>query len=242
MQNAWLREAGDKLFFVANDDIHGYELWVVERHDVDDDGIRDDHEAADSQRLFSTEATWTHLLLADSDSDGLLDGEEANRGEADGYRKVRVATNPRLADTDGDGFMDGVEVLLLGTDPLDPDSPDPNDPNYADRDGDGLPALIDPDDTSWDADGNLFHDAWEALHAARLDAGGPVTIPGDVNGDGQSNNQDAIMIFNWTLDNIPTLPCPSQADFVADGFINNLDAVACFNRSLGLGQPLPIYP
>ena len=48
------------------------------------------------------------------DGDGLLDVEEEAIGTD--------ALNP---DTDGDGFDDGEEVLLMGTDPLDPLDPTP---------------------------------------------------------------------------------------------------------------------
>jgi hypothetical protein len=48
------------------------------------------------------------------DGDALLDVEEAAIGTD--------ALNP---DTDGDGFDDGEEVLVMGTDPLDPLDPTP---------------------------------------------------------------------------------------------------------------------
>ncbi len=53
--------------------------------------------------------------VPDMDGDALLDVEEAAIGTD--------ALNP---DTDGDGFDDGQEVLLMGTDPLDPLDPTPN--------------------------------------------------------------------------------------------------------------------
>jgi hypothetical protein len=52
--------------------------------------------------------------VPDMDGDDLLDVEEATIGTD--------ALNP---DTDGDGFDDGQEVLLMGTDPLDPLDPEP---------------------------------------------------------------------------------------------------------------------
>ena len=45
----------------------------------------------------------------DMDRDDLLDIEEA-----------AIGTDVLNPDTDGDGFDDGREVLLMGTDPLDP--------------------------------------------------------------------------------------------------------------------------
>jgi hypothetical protein len=52
--------------------------------------------------------------VPDMDGDGLLDLAEATFG-----------TNALTPDTDGDGFEDGEEVLLLGSDPLDPQDPAP---------------------------------------------------------------------------------------------------------------------
>ncbi len=52
--------------------------------------------------------------VPDMDGDELLDVEE----EA-------IGTNALNPDTDGDGFDDGEEVLLMGTDPLDPLDPEP---------------------------------------------------------------------------------------------------------------------
>ncbi len=52
--------------------------------------------------------------VPDMDGDELLDEEEATIGTD--------ALNP---DTDGDGFDDGEEVLVMGTDPLDPLDPTP---------------------------------------------------------------------------------------------------------------------
>ncbi len=52
--------------------------------------------------------------VPDMDGDALLDVEEA-----------AIGTNARNPDTDGDGFDDRQEVLLMGTDPLDPLDPTP---------------------------------------------------------------------------------------------------------------------
>jgi len=82
----------------------------------------------------------TNPLRADSDNDGLIDGAEVNQ-----YK-----TDPRKTDTDGDGISDGAEVNRLKTDPLEADSDgdglsDGNevnqyktDPLKTDSDGDGL--------------------------------------------------------------------------------------------------------
>ncbi len=53
--------------------------------------------------------------VPDMDGDRLLDVEE-----------VAIGTDALNPDTDGDGFDDGEEVLLMGTDPLDPLDPTPD--------------------------------------------------------------------------------------------------------------------
>jgi outer membrane protein OmpA-like peptidoglycan-associated protein len=82
----------------------------------------------------------TDPLKADTDGDGLKDGEEVNVNK----------TDPTKADTDGDGLKDGEEVETYKTDPLkvDTDGDGLNDgdevlkyktdPLKADTDGDGL--------------------------------------------------------------------------------------------------------
>jgi len=103
----------------------------------------------------------------DSDNDGLLDGEEVERGtdplnpDTDGDEvpdgdEVERGTDPLNPDTDGDGLADGVEIRI-GTDPLNPDT-----------DGDGLA------DGSEDRDGDGEIDACDST---------PPLI--DVNGDGE---------------------------------------------------------
>jgi hypothetical protein len=69
--------------------------------DPDADGLSNDQEAA----------LGTDPLRADTDGDGVKDGDEVNV----------YHTNPLLADTDGDGFSDGDETAA-GTNPNDPQS------------------------------------------------------------------------------------------------------------------------
>lgn len=87
--------------------------------------------------------TWsTDPLVADADGDGLDDSEELDAG-----------ADPDLADTDGGGTDDGVEVLRDGTDPADAGD------DVLDHDGDGLgdeeeAALgLDPENPDGDGDG-----------------------------------------------------------------------------------------
>ncbi|WP_136717973.1 helix-turn-helix transcriptional regulator [Halorientalis salina] len=100
------------------------------------DGDRDD-DGLDNR------AEWelgTVPFVADTDQDGLTDGQEYHTygtdpnatdtdddGLADGVEVNRYGTNPTEPDTDGDGLDDGTEVTTYGTDPTAPDT-----------DGDGL--------------------------------------------------------------------------------------------------------
>jgi hypothetical protein len=98
--------------------------------DKDRDGLPDDFEQAngldpndpidaqedqDSDGLTALQEfqLGTNLRIADSDGDGIQDGEEVAAG-VDGF-----ITNPLNADTDGDGLRDGLEVLA-GSSPTDP--------------------------------------------------------------------------------------------------------------------------
>jgi hypothetical protein len=87
--------------------------------------------------------TWSHVLLdpaADSDGDGLTDGQEANV----------TLTNPFSADTDGDGLPDGYEVQHACLNPLSNESAPLSMVHLAHAPGQGdgeghLPPMDDPD-------------------------------------------------------------------------------------------------
>lgn len=104
--------------------------------DQDGDGLPDDYEQAnglnpndpidaledqDNDGLSALEEynAGTDLNVADTDGDGINDGEELVAGE-DGY-----ISNPLLVDTDGDGLNDLLEVMVSS------DPSDFNDHNYA---------------------------------------------------------------------------------------------------------------
>jgi hypothetical protein len=121
--------------------------------DFDGDGVTNIEEAL----TFGTSP-----LLADTDGDGLDDGDEIGIGSnplsddsdsdglTDGDEAFVYGTNPTDEDSDVDGLTDGEEVLVTGTSPLsaDTDNDDLNDfeelfsygtdPVSADSDSDGL--------------------------------------------------------------------------------------------------------
>ncbi len=105
----------------------------------------------------------TNPRVADTDGDGLSDGDEVLKyhtdplkadtdgdGLSDGDEVTKYHTDPLKADTDGDGLSDGDEVTKYHTDPLKADTDGDGlsdgdevtkyktDPLKADTDGDGL--------------------------------------------------------------------------------------------------------
>ncbi len=99
--------------------------------DTDRDGLSDGVELGRSMPIAGTQcpgfvadadpATTTNPNQADSDGDGVPDGVEDANGNG---RRDMGELDPANVDSDGDGFSDGDE-LLVGTDPLNPMSPDP---------------------------------------------------------------------------------------------------------------------
>ncbi len=143
--------------------------------DTDGDGLTDDHED-----LIGTDPN-----DADSDDDGIGDGEEVNPG-ADGF-----VTDPLDPDTDGDGLQDGTETgLAAGL----PDT----DPAVFVPDADPQ-ATTDPTDPDTDKD-TLRDGDEDADHNGRMDA--LETDPGDPDTDGDT--------FDDAADTCPLHPNPLQ--------------------------------
>lgn len=156
------------------------------------------------------------LINADSDFDGLADDVE-----------LALGTNPVRWDTDYDGISDYDEVMIYGTDPLDPDSDgdtmadgwelskglNPGSASDADGDvdGDGLPNdqeyqnRTNPNDADTDGDG--MNDGYEVANGLDplVDDSGD-----DADGDGILNGQER-------LDNTDPQDSDTDDDGLSDG-------------------------
>ncbi|MEA2029951.1 MAG: hypothetical protein U9N49_13405 [Campylobacterota bacterium] len=114
--------------------------------------------------------------LADSDGDGLLNGEEdANwNGVVDDGE-----TDPNNKDTDGDGLWDGNEIRSYGTDPLNPDTDD-------DGIDDGR-EVYSCDELEFDTQKVTQHFAANVHHGDSPDVIDALDQYNDSDGDGRSN-------------------------------------------------------
>ena len=169
-----------------------------ETQDDDGDGLPNDREAELN----------TDRALADTDEDGLTDGEEV----------LEAGTSPLAPDTDGDGILDGDEVAQ-GTDPLDgvqapadeapeetqvtEDLPAEEQPQpdqaaavAGDSEGDGLEDAIefelgtDPADTDTDDDGLTDGDEYYIFQTGTRnpDSDGDGVVDGDEAANGTDPN------------------------------------------------------
>ncbi len=133
----------------------------------------------------------TNPLSADTDKDGLTDGQEVRiyhtnalkwdtdgDGLSDGDEVLKYHTDPLRTDTDGDGLSDGDEILKYHTDPL-----------KADTDGDGLSdgeevLIYHTDPLKVDTDGDGLSD-WEEVKMYHTDP-----LKTDTDGDGLSDGDE----------------------------------------------------
>lgn len=169
--------------------------WASDDHDADgipdsldadddNDCLADNREDGNGNGIYEPWRGETNPLDADSDDDGLTDGNCGSEDlNADGVWEPGLGeTDPRQADSDGDGIPDGTEKGLAAPEGADTDLAafvpdlDPattTDPLNPDTDGDGLP------DGTEDADRN-----------GRVDAG--ETDPGaeDTDGDGYPDGEE----------------------------------------------------
>ncbi len=120
----------------------------------------------------------------DKDGDGLVNLEEYKHG-----------TDPTKPDTDGGGVNDGDEVLMMGTDPLNPSDDKYTDTKKVDTDGGGVyddeeikygTRPLDPKDDDSDRDG--MPNWWEKKYG--LDPYDPSDANKDKDGDGLTNLEE----------------------------------------------------
>lgn len=175
----------------------------LDQSDIDLDGIGDECDPdadGDGLELEREEELGTSDLDADSDDDGLTDGDEvdvhmtnplsadSDDDELSDPQEIERGTDPNDLDTDDDGVLDGLEVQR-GTDPLNPDSDDDGL-----NDGDEAELRTDPLDP--DSDDGGVNDGDE--FAAGTDPLNPADdLPDGNNGinNGDNNNGDNNGIF-----------------------------------------------
>lgn len=117
--------------------------------------------------------TWTNIIDADSDFDGLTDAEESPL-----HAPYVTSTDPNTADSDADFLSDGLELKAYHTDPANPDTDEDGlsdggeilnwqtNPFMPDTDGDGLLDgrelfVLQTNPLKPDTDGDTFSDAEE---------------------------------------------------------------------------------
>ena len=159
--------------------------------DDDNDGLADVVETSTGVFVDATD-TGTDPFVADTDGDGLTDGDEVNVYTTDPTEvdtdedqlsdadEINVhGTNPLDRDTDGDGASDGVEINA-GTDPLDEDDKPP--PGLGDVNGSGGTA-----------------DAVDVQLVINAALGLPVEYDCDLNEDDHVNAIDIQLVVNAAL-------------------------------------------
>ncbi len=174
---------------------------LVGEQDTDGDGLTDREE---NER-------GTDPLVADSDGDELLDGDEVETHQ----------TDPLLADTDADGLPDGQEVEQTNTDPRNPDTDadllndgdeieNNTDPRLLDTDQDGLNDGVEislgTDPRQQDTDRDGLRDGQENQTCPR-----PTTPDSDADGIIDGNDREPCNTTNPALTASAIAGAPTQA-------------------------------
>jgi len=183
--------------------------------DADGDGLTDTEEGQ----------LGTNALMADTDADALLDGEE-----------VKVyQTNPLVPDTDADGLPDGAEVQQYTTDPRNPDMDTDllndgdeieakTDPKVGDTDqdglGDGTEISLGTDPHQQDSDRDGLLDGQENQTCPR-----PLTPDSDSDGIIDSNDRDPCNATNPALTASAIAGAPTQTPVPPTAIIPTLTLV-----------------
>jgi len=190
--------------------------------DADLDGLPDACEVASPAATGAS-----NVLLADSDGDGLLDGEEQVAVDCTSTIPPKKTTDPRKYDTDGDGYSDGLEFCVLSSDPLLASSPNKSDSANADADADadGLPNGIDPDSANRDTDGDGYLDGYERTAGTDPTSASSHPALGDLNGSGCVWNSDIIRLKQQVAGANPTSIILQNMDVTLDGRFTNSDVI-----------------
>ena len=206
--------------------------------DTDADGVSNQLDPANTNPCIPN-ASSAACLAADSDGDGLTNGQEDTLG-----------TNRNNVDSDGDGTNDAIEVGGNVNAPLDSDgdgNPDVLESSIADADGDGVSNQTDSANSNpcvpnansaaclaADSDGDGLTNAQEdALGTNRnnvdtdgdgvgdaTEVGGNVNAPLDTDGDGSINALESLLVdtdsdgVSNQLDQANTNPCIPNANSI----------------------------
>ncbi|QGX39854.1 hypothetical protein E2H98_09365 [Permianibacter aggregans] len=166
------RPAFDRIV-LADRDSDGIPGWWESKFGLSDNNAGDAQLDPDSDGLNNLQEFQQRTLPnnADTDSDGLSDGDEVNIHQS----------NPLVADSDGDGLTDSQEVNIYLTSPIN-----------ADSDGDTLSdgAEVNQHQTNplqADSDGDGLRDDWEVANGTDPNVNDAAT---DADGDGLSNLEE----------------------------------------------------
>ena len=248
--------------------------------DTDGDGLYDGVEDVDHDGCFEKNDGETNPLDPDTDGDKLSDGTELGAGDDSDPDSVtdplnkdsdedglwdshedknkngavdENETDPNDKDTDDGGVADGTEVLIDGTDPL-----DPLDDLIADPDGDGLTngeeKAIGTNPYDKDSDGDTISDTVEVgeNHLAPPDSDDDGTIDAlDTDSDADTI-PDAVEAGDADLDSPPVnsdgdqlpdyLDDDSDGDGIADSVEWNVDSDMDGNADIDAdGDEIPNY-
>jgi hypothetical protein len=203
----------------------------------------------------------TNKSIADTDADGLNDGQEVlvrltnpkvkdtdGDGLWDGPEVNTHLTNPKLADTDADALSDGAEVNTWHTNPLDKDSDDDfltdgaevnvwhSDPLDADPDEDGY---TDNYETTYHTD--PFDPDTDADGVSDLDDCFPLDPNewDDFDGDGRGDNSDLINIVPDAQEIVGGAPIAGRAfpipvEFIFCGTVMDVALISTSNTKCRL--------
>ncbi|KAF7781464.1 hypothetical protein PRUB_b0692 [Pseudoalteromonas rubra] len=207
-------------------DQDGLPQWWERRYGGDLDPASD--EDGDGLTALEEYTANTSPIIADTDGDGLSDGDEVNEH----------GTSPRKTDSDGDGLSDAAEVLEWFTDPLSIDS-----------DSDGVDdqaetrAGLDPNDGSdaaLDNDNDGYSNAHEIYAGSDLNDAQSIPVVGDwamVQGNASHNGFQALMLdaTNFTQRWTQSFEYSVSTPAIASGqiFVTGNDSVLAFDAGTG---------